>query len=216
MTPETASVATTIEALESALCDSSSPRTFAPLAEAYRLAGRLDDALRMSERGMAAYPDHVGIGVVMARTLTDLNDFERAREAYLHVLSLDPGNLEALGLIGPQDECAEEDVSLAEPLLEAPPGHVEAPDAPQRPTRSLSEELAHLDDLFVGPISRDETASVVGDPAGIATLTLAEIYSRQGLNREAARVCETILERQPDNEEARRALDVYLSETASV
>lgn len=242
MSPDTPSIAQTIEFLEKALCDSDSPRSYAPLVEAYRLAGRLDDALRTAERGSAAFPAHVGIRIVLARVLTDLGDFERARTAYLQVLSLDPGNMEALSLAGPDAEV---------PGQPGPPG-AEAPgqpddDAARRPGMapaaqdearqgrdadearegvpgrqdlsgrpgSLSEELAHLDELFASPAHGESGHDTGEEPAGIATLTLAEIYSRQGLTREAVRICETILERQPDNEEAKRALDSYLSQPAS-
>ncbi|MBN2564222.1 MAG: tetratricopeptide repeat protein [Candidatus Eisenbacteria bacterium] len=217
MTPDTASMAGAIESLEAALCASDSPRTFAPLAEAYRLAGRLDDALRAAERGAAAFPAHVGIAIVLARTLTDLNDFERAREAYVRVLRLDPGNLEALSLVGTTAASADEHERSGEDSSEPAVRLTESSGTDSRaPTASLDEELSHLDDLFVSPAHRHEPTSDVGQPDGIATLTLAEIYSRQGLRQEAVRVCEAILERQPENEEARRALDLYLSQSVSV
>ena len=53
-------------------------------------------------------------------------------------------------------------------------------------------------------------------PSSIATLTLAEIYSRQGLYGKAAEVCEKILESEPDNERAKSALDEYRKHPATV
>ena len=79
---------------------------------------------------------------------------------------------------------------------------------------TLSEELAHLADLFEPP--RKERVFGETRPGVIATLTLAEIYSRQGLNQKAAEVCERILEREPDNEEARQRLEEYRKHPASV
>jgi tetratricopeptide (TPR) repeat protein len=200
-----ASIIRTIEELERAVCDSDSPRDFAPLAEAYRIAGRLDDALRTAERGTESFPTHVGIGVVHARILTDLNDFDRARDAYRRVLELDPENAEALSLAGPVDEA---------PILAA--GGEQESAVGRGPAASLAEELAELDDLFPAPVGTDCENGESEEPVGIATLTLAEIYSRQGLRDEAVRVCESILERQPDNEEARRALDDYLRRATCV
>jgi tetratricopeptide (TPR) repeat protein len=256
MSPKTPSIAQTIEFLERALCESDSPRNYAPLVEAYRLAGRLDDALRAAERGVAAFPGHVGIRIVMARVLTDLGDYERARTAYQAVLGLDPGNLEALSLAGrdaktAESDCHRETEEPADPVAtsaeqrraQVPPAPVASVEDGTEPAcgaelpnrraferepagesgpsvvsdarpRDLSEELAHLDELFVSPARRYDPGSGA-EPAGIATLTLAEIYSKQGLTREAVRICETILERQPDNEEAKRALEAYLSQPAS-
>jgi tetratricopeptide (TPR) repeat protein len=211
MTPDTTFMAEAIQSLETALSISGSARDFAPLAEAYRLAGRLDEALRTAERGVASFPSHVGIRVVMARTLTDLNDFDGAHEAYARVLQLDPGNLEAMSFIGPltENESAAADSGAEQETA----GPAEPEDAAGS---LLSEELAHLDELFVSPFQLDEPYDEESKSLSIATLTLAEIYSRQGLMEEAARVCEAILARQPDNEEARRALDVYQSQPSSV
>jgi tetratricopeptide (TPR) repeat protein len=78
----------------------------------------------------------------------------------------------------------------------------------------LSEELAHLADLFL-PVDTSSEGPSLG-PSSIATLTLAEIYSRQGLYGKAAEVCERILERDPDNEGAKSALDEYRKHPASV
>jgi tetratricopeptide (TPR) repeat protein len=218
MYPDLPSMLETIERLEAALCDSGSSRDVAPLAEAYRIAGRLDDALRTAERGRESFPAHVSICVVLARILTDLNDFEGARDAYLRVLKLDPDNLEALSLAGP---AARTDAGEAPGENRKTEERGDQPSMEERAggrpaAASLSEELAQLDDLFVTPSGRSSPQPDGGEPIGIATLTLAEIYSRQGLKTEAVRICETILERQPDNQEVRQALDEYLRQKASL
>jgi len=219
MAPHSDDFATRIAELESELARDPSPRIFAPLAEAHRLAGRFDTALEIARRGIEAHPDHVGIRIVLARAVVDSGDGEGALSAYGDVLTLDSANLEAQAYVDSEPERAES------PVEDAP--RTDAPDKTPAPDRddlsatcrrpgagSLSEELAHLADLFM-PIATDADGPSLG-PSSIATLTLAEIYSRQGLYGKAAEVCERILEREPDNERAKSALSEYRRHPATV
>ena len=229
MAPQYDDFTARIAELESELARDPSPRIFAPLTEAYRLSGRLDNALETARRGIEAHPDHVGIRIVLARTIVDSQGRERALSAYGDVLTLDSGNLEAQAYLDSEPEPVEapvesastvdapaEDGATAAPPDEAPPN---APEETARSGRrpgagSLSEELAHLADLFL-PVDTSSEGPSLG-PSSIATLTLAEIYSRQGLYGKAAEVCERILERDPGNEGAKSALDEYRKHPASV
>jgi tetratricopeptide (TPR) repeat protein len=188
MTPDTRDLAENVVALESELAENPSPRTFAPLAEAYRLLGRLEDAVKTASTGVESYPGHAGIRVVLARALSDAGDEESALDAFRTVLELDPDNLEATAFVTGHGA-----PEASPPASEA----LEGPESIRATTGTLSEELAHLADLFA-PLSdarRDWRSD--DELSGIATLTLAEIYSRQGLNDKAAEVCKTILEREP-------------------
>ena len=238
MAPQYDDFTTRIAELESELARDPSPRVFAPLAEAYRLSGRLDDALETARLGIEAHPDHVGIRVVLARAVLDSQGRERALSAYGDVLTLDAGNLEAQAYRDSAPEPVEapvasaaterpveenettvappEDEAVTAPPDEAPPSPPEemARSGRRSGAGSLSEELAHLADLFL-PVNTSSEGPSLG-PTSIATLTLAEIYSRQGLYGKAAEVCERILERDPDNEGAKSALDEYRKHPASV
>ncbi len=229
MAPQYADFSARIAELDSELARDPSPRVFAPLAEAYRLSGRLDNALETARCGIEAHPDHVGIRIVLARAILDSEGREKALAAYGDVLTLDSGNLEAQALRDSAPEpvgapvgsaIAErppvEDVAAVEPPDEEPPAAPEesAPAGRRPGAGSLSEELAHLADLFL-PVDASSDGPSLG-PASIATLTLAEIYSRQGLYGKAAEGCERILERDPDNEGAKSALDEYRRHPASV
>lgn len=191
--------------LEREMKDEPSARFFAPLAEAYRLQGRLEDAIRVAETGLLSNPDHIAIRLVLARALTDCCRDEEARKAYDEVARLDPDNAEArafTGLIeapgaqgeGDRGDASSDELTLKEPI-------------------SLSAELAHLSELFSERRCCPEP--LAQDPDEIATLTLAEIYARQGLPDKAVEVCERILARDPDDEEAARRLGEYRNELAS-
>ena len=229
MAPQNDDFTTRIAELESELAREPSPRVFAPLAEAYRLSGQLDSALRTARLGIEAHPDHVGIRIVLARAILDSQGREKALSAYDDVLTLDSGNLEAQAYRYSAPEPVEapvgnaitnrppvEDEATVAPPADAPPtAPEETAQSGRRPgAGSLSEELAHLADLFRPVDTNTDGPSL--EPASIATLTLAEIYSRQGLYGKAAEVCERILERDPDNEGAKSALDEYKKHPASV
>jgi hypothetical protein len=53
---------------------------FAELAEMYRLTGRLDEAQRVAEAGLAAAPESAAGRVVLALTLLDLGQVDEARQ----------------------------------------------------------------------------------------------------------------------------------------
>lgn len=193
-------------ALETALSRGESPRALAPLAEARRLRGEVEDAIRTARRGVEAFPDHAGVRIVLARALADAGRRSEAEQAYRAVLDRDPENVEAHVFLTP----------------EAAPQH-----APPEPTDAvagvastragaLHDELSDLADLFSARPEFDEEAADADDLSGIATLTLAEIYARQGLPDRAIDVCETILRRSPDDQEARAKLEQYREELATI
>lgn len=181
--------------LERALREGPSSRVYAPLAEAYRLTGRTEDAVRLARDGLAAFPGHLAIRLVLARSLVDRGDGAEAAEIYREILRDDPQNVEAGAYAGEA-----EDVSV-------PPIPTE-----QARAGTLSEELEHLAELFGDPSDYGETER---QPDGIATLTLAEIYARQGLAEKAVEICETILRRRPDDERATTRLAEYRRSLAS-
>ena len=219
MAPQYHDFAARIAELESELARDRSPKIFAPLAEAYRLSGQLERALETASLGIEAHPDHMGIRIVLARARADLQGREGGLPAYEHVLVLDPESLEARAYIDsvpelPEASAEDEGTStLPDEAQPSPPEDIEQ--SARRPgAGSLSEELAHLADLFM-PADTNSGGPSLG-PSSIATLTLAEIYSRQGLHDKAAEVCERILEREPDNERARSALEEHRRNPASV
>ncbi len=190
-----------LQALEAECASVASPRPFAPLAEAYRLAGRPDDALRVSTKGLEAFPDHIAIRLVLARALMDAGQPGAAHEQYRRVLERDPGNQEAEASLG-DDEAEATPPDDAEPVSDGGP--------PSEPG-TLSSELQHLSDLFAEPAGSREAP-----PDSISTLTLAEIYARQGATDRAIEVCEAILRRNPDHREAAARLEEYRRELASL
>lgn len=185
-----------VETLEEQCARGDSPRAFAPLAEIHRLASRAEEAVRVARAGLELFPDHLGIRLVLARALMDRGERDAASEEYGFVLKRDPGNFEAAAHLGTSVEL---------------PGQAPQSDGAPATEPSLSAELEHLADLFA---IADEPRG--NPPDAIATLTLAEIYARQGLTDRAVEVCEAILSRDPSDQEAASRLEEYRRTLASV
>jgi tetratricopeptide (TPR) repeat protein len=71
-------------------------RAFAPLADAYRAAGRLDEAVRLLETGVGRHPRYVSAFVLLGFCQRDLHQDDAAEATFARVLELDPDNLIAL------------------------------------------------------------------------------------------------------------------------
>jgi tetratricopeptide (TPR) repeat protein len=197
-----------LSALEDARSTGESARVLAPLAEARRLSGETEEAIRIAEEGLAAFPDHVGIRIVLARALADAERGREAEVAYREVLARDPDNVEAQSFLTPAEgpfrpRAGEREEAPLEEPTDAPVG-------------GLSEELVDLANLFSVRRPLDEAPDDRDPLSGIATLTLAEIYARQGLLDRAVDVCEAVLARRPDDQRAMAMLEEYRRELAAI
>jgi tetratricopeptide (TPR) repeat protein len=73
---------------------------FAPLADAYRKLGLLEEALDICARGISANPKYASGYVVQGKCQYDAGRAERAEDSFKKVLSLDAQNLVALRYLG--------------------------------------------------------------------------------------------------------------------
>jgi hypothetical protein len=85
-----------IEKLEARYAENPDGRYFAPLADAYRKAGRVDDALQMVQLGLSKHPDYLSAHIVLGRCYLDKKDDGAARAAFQNTLGLDAENIIAL------------------------------------------------------------------------------------------------------------------------
>jgi tetratricopeptide (TPR) repeat protein len=75
-------------------------RVFTHLAEAYRKAGRLDQAREILDAGLTRHTDYPSAHVVLGRVLLDAHETDGAGHAFRRVLELDRHNLIALRALG--------------------------------------------------------------------------------------------------------------------
>ena len=74
-------------------------RNFAPLADAYRKARQLDEAIALCHEGLQHHPDYVSAHIVLGRCLIDKKDDAAAETSFRRVLELDPENIIALKML---------------------------------------------------------------------------------------------------------------------
>lgn len=75
-------------------------KVFAPLCEAYRRMGLVDEALRIAEGGVRANPDFPSGRVTFARVLIEKKRYEEAAHELKKAIELSPENLLAYSLLG--------------------------------------------------------------------------------------------------------------------
>src|SRR5438477_2872715 len=85
-----------IDKLEARFRDNPKGRNFAPLADAYRKAGLIDNAVELCQNGLKLHPDYVSAYIVYARCLVDKKDDAGAQGVFKQVLDLDRENIIAL------------------------------------------------------------------------------------------------------------------------
>lgn len=195
----------------------SASRIFAPLADAYRRAGRLDEAVAIGQEGLRHHPDYLGGRIVLARSFFDRGDLELAAAEFRHVLEFDPQNLVALRALG---EIAEQEgdslgaESSYRRALEVDSGNEEIRQRLEQLSASPAADLAEAPaaapwDSALTSVRRGEAAvpsaglQTDGAPEEIATVTLAEIYADQGLHERALGIYRRILLEDPSNERIR-------------
>lgn len=85
-----------IEKLEARYAENPDGRYFAPLADAYRKGGRVDEAIVVVTSGLAKHPDYLSAHIVLGRCFLEKKDDASALKAFERVLGLDGENIIAL------------------------------------------------------------------------------------------------------------------------
>jgi tetratricopeptide (TPR) repeat protein len=196
------------------------------LADAYRKAGMLQEALEICEKGVKRHPRYASGFVVQGKCHYDLGNGEQAKRAFRRVLEMDHNNLVALKYIG---------------LILAERGETEAakasfqqilaldPDNKQIRTRledldDIEEADAPTPEMIVEPPDVDDE-EFEGDPISLgtepeapddlATVTLADIYASQGYVEKARKIYQEVLRKEPENEHVKKKLADLDGETGS-
>lgn len=201
-----------LERLEPILRADPESRVFAPLADAYRRAGRTDEALALCERGLRRYPNWVAARVVRARIQQDRGHLEAAAASFAEILRLMPDQVRAqrtLGEIhlalGRRTEaeaalaraaalypCDREVRRLLATFRPVPPPVVEAPAIP-RPEAAAGEPAV----AAAAPAERDV----------LATETMADLFADQGHHDRAIAIYEELLAEDPSRLQVRWKLE---------
>jgi tetratricopeptide (TPR) repeat protein len=178
-----------------------SSTAFVPLAEAYRQAGLLDDALEAARMGTAKLP-HFSPGFsTLGRILGQMGRIDESMSAYAKALSIDRQSQSALvGLarlhliLGERDQARKilKQAEVFHPDDEKISDMLNALDLP-RPWAEIKLAAEREEDPDSKEIAPDEPS----EP--IPTATLAEIYVKQGLLDKAIRIYQDVLKQDPGN-----------------
>lgn len=177
---------------------------FVPLSEAYRSMGMLDEAIEVAMRGNAAVPGYAPGYITLGRSLAERGRLGEADASFTRALQLEETNLQALKGLA-RVKMLQRLPEQARPLLVA--ACQLAPD-----DATITKMLASLGAPPPPPASPPATAAPVPAVAAvrndvpIATVTVAEIYERQGLYRKAFKVYHDLYQNDSGNQELRRKL----------
>lgn len=186
--------------LEARLAREPSSQAHAALGEAYRRAGRLDDAIRLCRQGLERYPAYSTGRFILAKALLDRDDVREARAEVERFLQVEPDHEPALRIAA---ECA---LRLADPLGAL--GHFRRLGVLDPDDRAIQGQLRALE-VAAG---RGRTAAEAGGVWPVladdtfATVTFGDLCVAQGLLDEATAVFSRIVLRNPEHDTARERL----------
>jgi len=150
-----------IDKLEARYRDNPKGRNFAPLADAYRKAGLIDNAVELCQNGLKLHPDYVSAYIVYARCLVDKKDDAAALGVFKQVLGLDGENIIALrGLaeLAERNGRYEEEVDWLSRLLNADPMNGDAAESLARAKRKAATATKPVEAAATAPMTKPDFA----------------------------------------------------------
>lgn len=172
---------------------------FAPLADAYRREGNLEEALKVCKRGLEKHPSYTSARVVFGRILQDKGNHEEAAAEFKKVLDADPENLMAHSLMG-SIYVSKGDFQAAieeyQKILTLNPDDEET----QASLKQAIEKAAGEQKKQKPAKKEPEGSGAKGQTReSTASLTIAELYLKQGHFDKAIEVYQELLANDPQN-----------------
>ena len=204
---------------------------FAPLAEAYRKTGMLDEAIATAQDGLELHPNYVSGMVALGRAYYEKGLLIEAREILDQVHATAPDNIIAANILEEikktearsqkSEETTEEvpQVGWAAPTVQEPEvieaveleevaeaEEVEAEEEAVTTTygEEITEELWTGESIHEAPPGVEEE---VRPKREITTSTIADLYIKQGYIDKAIDIYQALYNANPYNEEIKRKLD---------
>ena len=195
-----------VEQLQAKLASDPHSPLFAQLADAYRMGGKFEEAIRVCREGLRHRPQYAGAYIVLGRAHHESGDLLAAREAFQRVTQFAPDNVLAYGFLG---QIAEARNEIPEALEAYRMALALYPfDKQIRGAVARLQAQAAGDAQWAAP-PPVEARTVPKEP--VASETLAELYTAQGLYERAAEVYERLMAEAP----GRADLQVKYQEVAT-
>jgi tetratricopeptide (TPR) repeat protein len=189
---------------------------FAPLAEALRKRGALEQATAIATAGIASHPGYLPGRLVMARIYADQGEWESAEAEVRAAVELDRANpvavaaLAALAARSPVPQAAADlpELMAAEIVAGVPEEPVVVVAA--EPTLPVADARADLVEMHEPALSEsidqetpdqmlDDESAATTDAEPVLTESLAMLYRGQGHLAHAVDVLDALVARAPDN-----------------
>lgn len=197
---EDPAVSSAIRRYEERLAKDPGSLVFAPLADAYRKAGRAREAIRLCRDGLERFPEYATARLILAKALLDSGEPESALGEVRAILDRNPADAQAHRLAGELERHAGRlDLALTH-LRQAA-----ALDPSDRESRVLIEVLEGS-----GKPPGGSTLEHLLSDETFATMSFATVCLEQGLVDEAAQILLHILRKDPGHTQARMRLDEAL------
>ncbi len=186
---------------------------FVPLAETFRQCGLLAEACAVAEKGVQTLPDHGPGHIVLGRIQAQLGELSHAMSSFESALVLDENDPDAIkglarvcALAGQPSRAR----TLLLRMLQLQPGDASAEKMlaglPPEPAPVVVPPVAKGEEKTVETMDAPRRRSSAPANAPISTVTIAEIYVRQGFTQRALKVYRDLLQADPHNAEIRRKL----------
>lgn len=200
LAPDDPATLSAIRRYEERLTRDPTSLAFAPLADAYRKTGRVQDAIRLCREGLERFPHYVTARLILAKALLDEGNPDGALSEVRAILEASPHEAQAHRLAG--------DLYRRAGALVDAVGHLEQAvrlDPGDRESRAL------LDVLGAGGTVSDGSAlkQLLSDDTFV-TMSFGRLCLEQGLVDEAAQIFLRLLGRDLRNAEAREGLEEAL------
>ncbi len=193
-------ITSAIRRYEERLAKDPTSLVFAPLAEAYRKAGRTREAIALCEAGIRRFPDYAMARVILAKAYLAEGNEEGALAELTAVVSRAPGDVQSHRMLA--------DLAVKRGDLERAVTHLKravALDPADRDSRAVLE-------LLKGGGSPGEGSAIrrLLDDDTFVTVTFGTLCLQQGLVDEAATIFLRIAQRDPTDATARQRLEEAL------
>lgn len=172
---------------------------FAPLADAYRKNGGLEEAFKICKKGLEKHPNYTSARVVLGRIYQEQEKIDQAANEFKKVLETDPENLMAHSLLGAiyvaRGDC-QSAIEEYQKILTLNPDDEETQGALKQAIEKAAEEQKSNN----GPKKELLASEKKNSPKeSTASLTIAELYLKQGHFDKAVEVFQELLANDPQN-----------------
>ncbi|MFQ5899094.1 MAG: tetratricopeptide repeat protein [Candidatus Methylomirabilia bacterium] len=201
---EDSEAASIISRYQERLANDPTSLAFAPLADAYRKAGRTQEAIALCKDGLSRYPDYATARVILAKAYLAEGNQQGALDELHAVVTLTPDDAQTHRLLA--------EVHIKRGELEHAQGHLEQVLRLHPTDRDARVML----ELLTGRKEAGEGSAILKllEDNTFVTVTFASLCLEQGLPEEAATIFLRILKKDPVNERARDGLGEALAAKA--